>query len=70
MKIEKDKITVNYIVMICFDIFRFDSVHKLYNLHTWGPFNNYVDKMRGEGVKKCLFLSSLRVQKLSTQGGG
>ena len=20
-----------------------------------GPFNNYVDKMRGEGVKKCLF---------------
>ena len=27
-----------------------------------GPFNNYVDKMRGERVKKCLFLS--------TQGGG
>ena len=26
-----------------------------------GPFNNYVDKMRGEGVKKCLFLSTLRV---------
>ena len=22
------------------------------------PFNNYVDKMRGEGVKKCLFLST------------
>ena len=27
----------------------------------WGPFTNYVDKMRGEGVKKCLFLSTLRV---------
>ena len=26
-----------------------------------GPFNNYVDKMRGEGVKKCLFLSTLMV---------
>ena len=25
------------------------------------PFNNYVDKMRGEAVKKCLFLSTLRV---------
>ena len=35
-----------------------------------GSFNNYVDKMRGEGVKKYLFLSTLRVKKLSTQGGG
>ena len=35
-----------------------------------GPFNNYVDKMREEGLKKCLFLSTLRVNKLSTQGGG
>ena len=26
-----------------------------------GPFNKYVDKMRGEGVKKSLFLSTLRV---------
>ena len=26
-----------------------------------GAFNNYVDKMRGEEVKKCLFLSTLRV---------
>ena len=26
-----------------------------------GPFNNCVDKIRGEGVKKCLFLSTLRV---------
>ena len=26
-----------------------------------GPFNNYVDKMRGEGVKKYLFLSRFRV---------
>ena len=26
-----------------------------------GPFNNYVDKMRGEGVRKCLFLSTLRI---------
>ena len=26
-----------------------------------GLFNSYVDKMRGEGVKKCLFLSTLRV---------
>ena len=34
MKMEKDKITVNYEVMICFDIFRFDSGHKFYNLHT------------------------------------
>ena len=25
-----------------------------------GPFNNYVDKMRGGG-QKCLFLSTLRV---------
>ena len=25
-----------------------------------GPFNNYVDKMRG-GSQKCLFLSTLRV---------
>ena len=34
----------------------------------WGAFNNYVDKMRG-GVKKCRFLSTLRVLKLSTHGG-
>ena len=27
-----------------------------------GPFNNYVDKMRGGGEsQKCLFLSTLRV---------
>ena len=27
-----------------------------------GPLNNYMDKMRGrDGVKKCLFLSTLRV---------
>ena len=26
-----------------------------------GPFNNYVDKMRGGGGQKCLFLSTLRV---------
>ena len=26
-----------------------------------GPFNNYVDKIRGQGLKKCLFLSTLRV---------
>ena len=26
-----------------------------------GSFNNYVDKMREEGVKKCLFLSTLRL---------
>ena len=25
-----------------------------------GPFNNYVDKMEGEGVKKYLLLSTLR----------
>ena len=37
---------------------------------TKGAFNNYVDKMRGEGVKKCLFLSTLRVEKLPTQGVG
>ena len=40
-----------------------------------GPFNNNVDKMRGDGVKKCLFLSTLRAQidsgyKNSTQGRG
>ena len=33
------------------------------------PFNNYADKMRGEGVKKLLFLFTLRVKKLSTQWG-
>ena len=38
--------------------------------HAKGPFNNYVDKMKEEGVKKCLFLSVLKVLKLSTQGGG
>ena len=26
-----------------------------------GPFNNYVDKMRRDGVKKCLILSTLMV---------
>ena len=26
-----------------------------------GALNNYVDKMRGEGGQKCLFLSTLRV---------
>jgi hypothetical protein len=26
-----------------------------------GAFNNYVDKMRGKGFKKCLFLSTLMV---------
>ena len=35
-----------------------------------GPLSNYVDRIRAEGVKKCLFQSTLRVQKLSTQGGG
>ena len=28
---------------------------------TKGAFNNYVDKMRGGGGQKCLFLSTLRV---------
>ena len=37
---------------------------------TKGAFNNYVDKMRGGGGQKCLILSTLRVWKLSTQGGG
>ena len=36
------------------------SLHHL-NTTTKGSFNNYVDKMRGEGVKNCLFLSMLRV---------
>ena len=26
-----------------------------------GPFNNYVDKMRGGGGQKCLFFSTFRV---------
>ena len=26
-----------------------------------GPSNNYVDKIRGEGVKKYMFLTTLRV---------
>ena len=26
-----------------------------------GSFNNYLDELRGEGVRKCLFLSTLRV---------
>ena len=30
-------------------------------LEDQGAFNNYMDKMRGEGVKKCLFLSTLKV---------
>mgnify|MGYP001209022383 CR=1 FL=1 len=38
-------------------------------MYVIGAFNNYVDKIRGEGVKKCLFLSTLRVYKLSTLGG-
>ena len=35
-----------------------------------GAFSNYVDKMRGEGVKKILFLFTLMISKQSTQGGG
>ena len=32
------------------------------SLYSKGPFNNYVDKVRGgERVKKYLFLSTLRV---------
>ena len=45
-----------------------DLVMQLNAKNYRGPFNNYVEKMRGEGVKKCLFVSTLRVSKLSTQG--
>ena len=31
------------------------------NFCTKGPFNNYVEEMRGGGGQKCLFLSMLRV---------
>ena len=34
-----------------------------------GPFNNYVDKMRGEGVKKYLFLSSSGYKNRPSRGG-
>ena len=27
-----------------------------------GPFNNYMDEIRGEGVQKCMFLSTLRAE--------
>ena len=36
-------------------------IHPYFLKFSKGSFNNYVDKMRGEGVKKCLFLSPLRV---------
>ena len=36
-----------------------------------GPFNDYVDKMRGEGVKKCVFLSTLGIKTFyAGEGGG
>ena len=37
------------------------SLQYAYLMAPKGSFNNYVDKMRGEGVKKYLFLSTLRV---------
>ena len=37
----------------------FLSFSSLANPFSKGPFNYYVDKMRREGVKKCLFLSML-----------
>ena len=46
---------------IFFGFILFSPLHfnKIY-IFTLG-FNNYVNKMRGEGVKKCLFLSTLKV---------
>ena len=39
--------------------FHYDTKKIKNNEYRKGAFNNYVDKM--EGVKKCLFLSTLRV---------
>ena len=41
----------------------FLSFSSLANPFSKGPFNNYVDKMRGRGGQKCLFLSTFRVLK-------
>ena len=35
-----------------------------------GPFNNYVDKMRGEGVQKISVFIHVQGIKMSTEGGG
>ena len=35
-----------------------------------GPFNNYVDKMRGKGVKKCLFFPRSVYKNYPRRGGG
>ena len=35
-----------------------------------GPFNNYVDKMRGEGVKNACFCPRLGYKNCIRRGGG
>ena len=35
-----------------------------------GAFNNYVDKMRGEMVKKCLFVHFKDLKIIYARGGG
>ena len=35
----------------------------------WGPFKNYLEKMRGEGVKKCLFFVHAQGIKTVHAGG-
>ena len=35
-----------------------------------GPFNNYVDKMRGGGGQEMFVFTRSGYKKLSTQGGG
>ena len=35
-----------------------------------GPFNNYVDKIKREGIRKCFFLSMQGIKTVSAGGGG
>ena len=35
-----------------------------------GPFNNYVDKMRGKGVIICLIIHAQDIKTVYTEGGG
>ena len=40
------------------------------NFHHMGPFNNYMEKMRGEGVKKCQFCPRSGYKNCPRKGGG